>query len=291
MKFGKTFRLTIQVDGAGETVVIEYPLTIDFQIVRTMFSGANTGRFTIYNLSETTRNKIFHDRYDIYSYRGIVLEAGYQGQNPLPIIFKGNIQVAYSHRDRADWLTEINCFDGGLGMMTSQSSTAIPAGVSVGEAIRRLMPDLKNIVSGAVSTFAVKSERGTSLSGNTWTLVDEIANNNGGMAFVDNETAHVLKPNDYVANLPGSGNTISGGTGLLRAQMMFKNRVDVDVVFDPTRALGQLVRLESEESRNDGDYIVKGLSHRGTISGAVDSPCVTTLNLDKSTGVPTGILK
>jgi hypothetical protein len=294
MKFGKRHRLTIQVDDAGNSVVIEYPVTVEFDVQRTLFSGANTGRFTIYNLSENTRNKIFHDRYDVRTYRGLVFQAGYVGQNPLPIIFQGNVQVAYSARKKADWITEIRAFDGGVAITSAQSSKTFPAGQSIRDLIKGLMDDLKgpgHVTPGAIGDLPMVGERGTSFVGNTWSMISEMAENNGALAFIDNEKAHVLKPDEYISNVQNASPLISGNTGLLRAQMQFKNRVDVDVMFDPLRAIGQLVQLQSEEKKNNGDYIVKGIAHRGTISGAVDAETVTTLNLDKGSGIPVGVLQ
>jgi hypothetical protein len=294
VKFGKRHRLTIQVDDAGNSVVIEYPITVDFDIQRTLFSGANTGRFTIYNLSPNTRNQIFHDRYDVRVYRGIIYQAGYVGQDPLPIIFQGNVQVAYSARKKADWVTEIRAFDGGVAIIGSQTSRTFPAGIEIRDMIKGLMDDLKgpgHVTPGAVGDLPMAGERGATFVGNTWGLISGMAENNGALAFIDNEKAHVLKPDEYLAGVQNTSPIISGTTGLLRAQMQFRNRVDVDVIFDPRRSIGQIVTLQSEEKKNNGDYIVKGIAHRGIISGAVDAETVTTLNLDKGSGIPVGVLQ
>jgi len=104
MKFNKRYRLTVQVDDAGNSVEIDYPLTCEFNIIRTIFSGANTGKFTIYNLGEDTRNKIFHDLYDPKTIRKLTFQAGYADQNPLPIAFQGRVQVAYSTRKGVNWV-------------------------------------------------------------------------------------------------------------------------------------------------------------------------------------------
>ena len=135
MKFNKRYRLTVQVDDAGNSVEIDYPLTCEFNIIRTIFSGANTGKFTIYNLGEDTRNKIFHDLYDPKTIRKITFQAGYADQNPLPIAFQGRVQVAYSTRKGVNWVTEIKAFDADFD---SQSSQAVPAGVSIRDTIGRL---------------------------------------------------------------------------------------------------------------------------------------------------------
>ena len=83
VKFGKTFKLTIQMnDNPNKAIVIEPPFTIDFDINRDMEATANTGNFKIYNLSPSTRKEIFQDLFDLSSIRKIIFEAGYnQAQN------------------------------------------------------------------------------------------------------------------------------------------------------------------------------------------------------------------
>ena len=290
MKFGKRFKLTVQVDDAGTSVVIPYPLTLEFRVERTIFASANTGRFTVYNLGESTRNKIFHDRYDVNVYRGVILQAGYADQDPLPIIFQGNVQVAYSNRSHADWQTVINSFDGGVGITSSQTAQSFPAGMETRDILGNLMGDLLHVKKGAIGNFTGTSDRGVAVAGNTWSMISEIAKNNGGFAFIDNEKAHVLKANEYISGIPNPSPIITGQTGLLRAQMQFKNRVDVDIMFDPLRAIGQLVTLQSDEKKNNGDYIIKGIAHGGMISGSVDSETTTRLNLDRGSEIPVGVL-
>jgi hypothetical protein len=292
MKFNKRHRLTIQTDDAGGAVVIEYPLTVEFDVQRTIFSGANTGRFTIYNLSEDNRNKIFHDRYDVKTVRRITFQAGYQDQNPLPVVFQGNVQVAYSSRRRADWVTEVSAFDGGAAMINAQTQKTFPSGTKIEDMIKGLMTELRGfgVTPGAVGDLGMVGARGTTFAGNTWQKISDMADNNGAVAFIDSEKAFVLKPNEFVSVSQNQAQVITGDTGLLRAQMQFGNRVDVTMLFDPRFNIGHLATLQSEEKKNNGDYIVKGLSHKGVSSGAVDAETTTLLNLDKGTGIPVGVL-
>lgn len=288
MKFNKRYRLTVQVDDAGNSVEIDYPLTCEFNIIRTIFSGANTGKFTIYNLGEDTRNKIFHDLYDPKTIRKLTFQAGYADQNPLPIAFQGRVQVAYSTRKGVNWVTEIKAFDADLDSQTAQ---AVPAGTSIRDTIGRLMGNLLHASKGTVGNFPVKSETGASYAGNTWSIISSVAQDNGGTAFIDNGVAHVLKPGEYAAEIPNASPIISGATGLLRVQMQFKSRVDVEIMLDTNRAIGQLVQLQSEVEQNNGNYVVKGVSHRGVISGAKDSETITLLNLQNGTGaIPAGLM-
>jgi hypothetical protein len=287
MKFGKTYKLTIQVDEDGvpnNTVTVEYPLTLNFNIVRAMFSSANTGKFTIYNLKEATRRKIFHDRYDVQTLREITLQAGYQDQKPLPVVFKGTIIYAYSSRQKADWVTEIEAFDGGYGIMNSQASKTFPSGMNMNDVFKSLFSSLQNVTPGAIGNFQNSSDRGLTMVGNSWELVADLAKRNGdGIAFIDNQKAHALLPNEYIGDLAGVIPLLNAQAGLLKTQRRFKGRVDVDVIFEPRLSLGQKVSLQSEEPLNDGDYRVDGINHSGTISGSKDAPTLTMLNLWQGT--------
>ncbi len=51
------------------------------------------------------------------------------------------------------------------------------------------------------------------------------------------------------------------------------------MIFEPRMFVNQLVALESTESYFNGEYAVMGITHRGTISGAICGDAITTLSL------------
>ena len=107
-----TYQLTVILENE-QSVIVRYPLTIEFNIIRDTQATTNTGVFSIYNLSYATREKMFKDRLNTGIVKGIILEAGYEGN--LSTIFKGNIQECYSRRNGADIITEIQAWDIGMG--------------------------------------------------------------------------------------------------------------------------------------------------------------------------------
>ena len=64
-KFGRTYRITIDPKDGGNLIVITLPLTVKFWVQRNTYSDLNNLTLDIYNLSETNRNRIFQDRFDI----------------------------------------------------------------------------------------------------------------------------------------------------------------------------------------------------------------------------------
>lgn len=281
MKFQRTYSLKIQVDDFSKpnnTIEVDYPLTLDLDVSRSTLASANTGNFTIYNLKEETRRRIFHDRYATNIYRRVILSAGYQGQRPLPIIFQGNILCASSQRQGQDWLTHIECLDGGFGVVNSQASLTLPAGTKPQSAIQTLLQSLQNIKPGVVgSDLGATGSRGVSFVGNSWDLINRIAGPDGN-AFVDNEQANVISKNTFLPLETGIS-LITSDTGLLNTPKRQDAIITLDMIFEPRAQVGQRVQVRSLETINNGLYRVDGVAHRGTISGAVDRGVITTLSL------------
>jgi hypothetical protein len=111
--YDKTYELKItgELGGsllAGVGLLDEYNITeldIDFDITRTITKEANSGRITVYNLSETMRNDL-----SAFDTAAVVLQAGYSGENR--VIFAGDVRQINSVRDGTEWKTELKGGDG-----------------------------------------------------------------------------------------------------------------------------------------------------------------------------------
>ena len=278
MKFGRTYSMRIQVDEELNSVEIDYPLTLEFEVVRNTFASANTGRFTIYNLGQDTRRQVYHDRYDTLTYRQIILQAGYESDNntPLATIFQGNVRSAYSYRRKENWTTVIDGFDGGYGIINGQTSISVAAPWNVANVVKQLIGAMPNVSAGTVNIPGVQNSRALSLFGNAWDIVRRISGNN--TAFIDSEKVNVVTQGTYVVPVGGIP-LISSNTGLLNTPRKLGALLEVDMIFEPRISVNQLVQLESEETYYSGEYAVMGITHRGTISGTVCGEAITTLSL------------
>lgn len=277
MKFGRVYRLTLEVSDT-ETVVMEYPLTLIFEVSRNTLASANRGHFQIYNLKPDTRLKIYHDRYDTLTYRRLILQAGYEDESPLPTIFRGNVIQASSYRSGTNWITEIEAFDGGFGIINGQVSQTVPAGWDLPQIIKAVLGGLPNVTVGAVGDLAQQNARGVTLMGNSWDAANRIAAGQDAVAFVDNEQANLLKKNEYIAGA-GSIDLITSETGLLQTPRRYDARLDAEILFEPRLVVGQIVQLQTLEQVYNAQYQVVGVTHRGTISGAVCDSAVTVASL------------
>lgn len=305
MKVGRIYELTIELDPQGtgsaggnntfaksNALIIKFPITLQFDIQRNTLASANTARFRITNLNVSSRQRIFHDRYDTLLYRRIILKAGYEGEPILPVVFRGNIVSAYSWRQGVDWITEIECFDGGFAMINGQINQTFPSGYNTPALLAAIVKTLPNVAFGGVGEFLPdQSSRGITLSGNSWDVMRTLSGETA-QQFVDEEKVYVLGENDYIRSAANAFSTspdnafkVSAESGLLGTPRRFDVRIDVNMLFEPQIAVGNLVQLESLEKVFSGVYKVIGVNHRGTISGAVSGDAITTLNLWKGTAL------
>lgn len=278
MKFGRTYSMKIQIDDELNAIEVNYPITLEFNIVRNTFASANTGSFTIYNLGETRRRQVFHDRYDVSKYRQIILQAGYESEQntPLSTIFQGNIRSAYSYKKKQDWTTVIDAWDGGYGIVNGQISESASPAKSITEVIQGLVTAMPNVTMGTIDIPPVQKTRSMALFGNAWDIIRRLTGNN--TTYIDNEKVNAVAQGSYVTP-PDGIPVITSDTGLLGTPRKLGALLEVDMIFEPRIFINQLVQLESLESYYNGQYAVMGFTHHGTISGAICGDAITTLSL------------
>ena len=293
-KWTRSYYLIVQVDTkAEEYVKIAMPLTMNFHIKRSINADANTASITILNLSEDTRRKVFLDNYQTMYYKGIELYAGYpelvlrdgstwQYEEKLPLIFKGNIQTAYSKRNGVDYETTIEALDGGFAYINGYTSRQFGKGTTDRQMLRTLVADLPNIEEGHIGNFNVSIERGNTLDGPT---LDYFSTISEGNAFIDLEKMNCLLTNEC---FEGSLQRIDADCGLLGSPLRQEAFLTFEMVFEPRLQIGQVVELVSKTERGyNGTYKVIGLEHSGTISDAKSGQCKTKVSLNYIEGVPT----
>lgn len=279
-KWGRIYELRIESNIKGEIVVIKHPFTCEFSVTRSNLASANQASFTIYNLSESTRKKIFHDVFNTTTFKGIEFAAGYETDDPsqsfMPLLFRGNVKSAYSTRQGVNFKTEIECYDGGYAMMNGSSSKDYPAGTAIKDVVKDMIGNMPNIVLGAVGDMfnGIRTTRATAIKGNPIDAVKELA---PGSFFIDNGEAFVLG-NDEVR--PAAFNQITEKSGLLGSPKRSEAFVEFDMIFEPRLVIGQGVDLASSSEKNyNGTYKVVGLSHSGVISGSQAGECTTAVSL------------
>ena len=278
-KYNPTYTLTLGTeDGLGD-IVINYPLTLIFNVDRTTSGATGVAQLQIYNLSYNHRKRIFQDVFTSMGpqfYKPVNLQAGYGGS--LSTVFKGNYRSAYTVREGVNDVTYIDCFDGAYDTINIKTYTSLAKGTSNVDILKRLANDFPHLNTGTIEAELPTSARPVVLEGNTWDLMRSYSNN---QAFIDCETINILGAK-YA--LKGSVPLLNAGSGLLSTPRREGGFVMVRTLFEPALVLGQIVQLQSVvQPVYDGQYKVASIRHNGIISGAVNGRRITEVGLVRPT--------
>ena len=278
----------MQIQGQNKTWTIAYPLTLDLDIERGFMQQTSSGSFTVYNLGDAARKDIYLDWNNqlLSGQRLITIKAGYkswaQGQNTssasgMETIFDGFVRSANSTRQGPTWMTTIEAWDGGYSRIGGQVNLAFAANVPFNnrvQAIASYMPGLKSVYISPQLNAAVT--RGRTYQGYAWDILQELANYAQADMAIDLGNFYMVPRGASVPGIFSSLNKISSQNGLLNTPIRQKFQVTFDMIFEPRLVCGQTISMESIETENNGIYTLRGLKHSGTISGAVDTGCVTS---------------
>lgn len=255
-------------------VTIALPFTIEFDILRNTLSSSNTVSIRIYNLNAQNRNAIRKDQIDIGVLRSVLLTAGY-GANQ-SVIFKGDIQQAWSVRQGTDFITEIQAFDSGFAFVNAHTELTIPKGPTGNQKVvlQSLISQLPGVALGTIGGYSQVATRGSAYNGPT---VELLRQQGGGGFFIDNGVANVLQDNECL-DLPTL--EITSASGLLGTPIREQYFLNFDMLFEPTVVVGQMVNLNSiTGSGVNGPYKVVSIRHHGMISETICGSVITSLGL------------
>ncbi len=279
MKFGRTFKMSIEGQFFKHWTPA-FPTTLTFDIQRSTFSSANKATFTLYNLEQAARRDIYFDRYVNDQRLKITLQAGYVSSPVLPIIFKGDIRIAWTQRQVTNWLTNVEAFDGGFAFYNAQAAgVSFPSGYTMDQASKTLIAKMApyGVTLGKVSNISLPNSRGIAFSGTAWDALKGLVPGDGQL-FVDNGVANILNPQDYIVTptIP----EISADTGLIGTPRKQGNLISATLIFDPQYVVGQLASLRCSQTwMNSPKLKVVGIHHHGTISAVEGGGVFTDLSL------------
>jgi phage-related tail fiber protein len=216
-----------------------------------------------------------------------LLQVGY-GTN-LYTVFAGNISQAWSVREGNNFITQVECFDGGFAIVNGKTDRNFIAGTSQEEILTAIVGDLKpTVVLGAISPSFTQDASGkpytiprgsTYSSKNTYELLQEIT---GNALYIDNQKAFILDSQDsFISSIV----QIDASTGLLVTPLREDNIATFDMLLEPSLQIGQRINLQSQtfDTTSSGQSNINGLSkvvslkHRGMISGSVCGSAITTV--------------
>lgn len=279
-KFNRAFILKAETKDLNEYLEIRSPYTVEFSITRSNLAKSNEAVFTIYNLGSVNRDKLVKDSQDYNleaNRRAIQFFAGYAERitDLIPRCFNGTIRRAYSVRQGSDFRTIIEAYDGMPSFATQMISGNINSGETSKNAIKKMAGQLDGVDKVTVgNSFTEVAKRYTAILGSPQDVFNEMSN---GKAYVDDGSLYAIGKGEAVV---GEIRLINYENGLLGTPKKADLSVEVEMIFEPRIRPMQLIELQSKtEDRFSGVYLVTGIIHRGTISGAVGGDCRTVLTM------------
>lgn len=296
LKFGRNYRMKIKIGKVvvenkkvmprwDEEIEITYPLTVNFQITRAQYSNMNTAHFEIYNLSETTRSKIYKDKYMTEKVIRVEFYAGYgtDTQN-LPLCFAGDVFDCFSDKRGGDpnIKTEMTCNVALLGRQKGYINQTFAAETKPLTIIQTLCNAASLQLGNSDSEYIAKMEpliEDTPFVGN---VIDVLQDYVAGHAYIDSsmdiDKVWILDKKDV---LPQKYYLTIDDSSILGTPKRRDVCIVIDMLFEPRLVENQAIELKSRTaSFFNGIYKIIGFTHQGTISGAVGGNCQTTALLE-----------
>ena len=259
-------KVILQVGEKGGDGLEFSGLRIDFEVDKSRESNANTGKITIYNLSEDSR-KFFEQKARKY-----ILQAGYSGLNEDPlvgIISSGDIILSSTERRQTDRTTSITISEDGIKLAESYIEKSFEAGTQLSQIIDAIIVEM-NVVKGAIIGLKnIVCNNGYSASGKAKDRLDEICGRQGLTWNVQNGRLQIYPREKDNGKY---GYELSPDTGLLRAwrenvkvegEKERKNVVKFESLLIPDLEVGRRIVINSDFGI-EGEFIIKKLKFTGS---------------------------
>lgn len=255
MRFGRYYELAI---GLGDRAVqIKPPINIVFSCDKSISGGLNKLNIKIYNLKEDSRNKLVKDT-DSATYIPIQLKIGYN--NKADLIFKGNVQTGSTTKEGVNYISNLECYDGGFTYSTASISTTAKSNQVI---TNSLLKSLKGLDIGLINK-KFSYLRPKVLCGNPLDILKNVLDSDEEI-FIDNERIYILNKNQVVGTYTPLVNAKSGLLNIPQRQQRVTSFI---TVINPTLRLGGLFSLVSKNAKFvNGVYKMISCNYTGEYVG------------------------
>ena len=267
-KFNRNYKIVFEIGYRKDlleyipqqTITVQYPFTLKFDVDRSAFSGTNNGNFQLYNLGYDIQALLWKDRFDLTKYVTMWVYAGYE--DVMPLIFMGDIQECTSYRNGIDFITDIQATDGGYLFQYGFVNTTFSKDADFQFLLQELLANVPTCEIGYITTNVKQvRKRGRTFIGQTTKLLETY---DFDEVFVDNGQLHILGKNDVI---PGQLMVLTADSGMIGTPRRGEQSITVDTIFEPQLVVGQALSLQSKiYPFLNQNYKLVGLRHYGTIS-------------------------
>jgi hypothetical protein len=282
--FNRVATLLIGEPGSPEGLLIK-ELHITFKIKKTEKPETNTCEIEVYNLSESSRKKIYKLR-DI-----IILQVGYLDNSELlENIFTGNITNLNHLRQGPDWITKMESNDGENDLNNKKVTLKYKEGTGA-----------KQVLNDLINTFGIPKDfisnltdiqfgKGFSFEGMAKDAFNKLANKLGFNWSIQDRKLQIIKNGDST-DKPVI--FLSPKSGLIGSPEYLEDLSDsqdagatdkrpgwrVNSLLYPGATIGGKIEIESQEIKKGSIFKIINIEHAGDTHG---NDWNTSLNIEET---------
>jgi len=272
VKFLRTYEIRITTPD-GYAITIKPPITCQLEVEQSVKgSSISNASVTLTNLAPNTRDRLGKDKFTKVDYWQIIILAGYG--KTLIEVFRGNIQEGYSYKEKTEWRTKLECYDGAYQVQNGFMAETFTKDTTMKDAITQSIKNMPQLLAGVLGSPASEETpaRGRVIIGNPY---NEIQKMTDGQAFIADETLYVLADNEV---MPGEVFVLSA-EGNKTTPKRRDGYLEVDRIFSPELKVGRIAELRSLIKKYNGQYKIFGIKHSATFSQAEAGDATTTVSL------------
>ncbi len=264
----------LQISGEGEQLVIK-DLKIVFEVSKDILGHPNIAKIEVYNLSETSRNKISE------KFSKVILRAGYGDK--LNVLFEGQLRNISNSRANVDIISTLFCGDGEKAFRQAFVSHVFPSGVGVRQIVEVVFNEFKKFGISLGNKFVgvpnFSLSQGFSSSEMAKDLLDKLAEAYDFRWLIEGDAFYTYPKDGFEAI---DAFIINANTGMIGVPSLTEIGVDVKTLLNPQLKPMSPIKVQSEfpgisvqnlenrdfnKSLGDGFYRINKVVHRGDTRG------------------------
>jgi hypothetical protein len=274
-EFNRYCRLRVG-SSTDEPAVDLSELRIRFTIDKISIGSPNTAEIMIYNLSDSTRQKLRTE------FDRVVLEAGYG--DDFGIIFSGQIFNVFNRREQPEFITEIYASDGGINYRKSYTNRSYNSGKVVRKIVDDLRKDMNLDVGQINADLSAQKLNGWTFTGDSALAMNQLAKDYNFNWSIQAGKLYVIG-NDRKIDFK-SAFEINAESGMIGSPVLTERGIDVRTLLNwqlvpneevSVLGLGQGVNFQAlnfantpdiyPQTQGAGTYIARRLIHTGDTRG------------------------
>lgn len=233
-------------------------LKIQFSVEKTVTGTPNEAEIKIWNLSDASRAEINEELAEI------TLEAGYEYEGNVGVIFRGFTRDITHDRQGTDIITTIQCGDGDKSARKSYVSKTYDAGTNVEDIVKDIQGQMEGVELGELKFPENMSvpKRPISFMTTPQRSLDELGRSFGFYWSVQNGALEVIPGDGFLSEVTD----ITPQTGMIGVPSITDSGIVVKCLLDPDIRPNRQVNIQSETTDREGRsglYRVSSVAYGG----------------------------